>query len=254
MQITSMPVRRRTAGVFALILAIGVLFPTGLAASQSGARGARHAGTLIVGSDVPYAAVWIDGQYTGMAPLSVQLPLGRYTVSVEARGYQEFRQVVDLRADTRIDARLTSRPSHTLRVTASVPSARVYVNGELRGVAPGSYTLPQGRYEVIVRAPGYEPFHGWIDMRSPSRFHAELVPQQATLTLDVPPALGGNRPPQAAVRIELNGRPVQAGTLNVSPGLHRVRYSSGAFFVDQEIFVEAGRHYHVRPHLELVVR
>ena len=244
----------QSAGAIALILATGFLFPTAIAASQSGVRGARHASTLTVGSDVPHAAVWIDGQYTGMAPLSVQLPLGRYTVSVEARGHQEFRQVVDLRADTRVDARLTRFPAHTLRVTASVPSARVYVNGELRGVAPGSYSLPPGRHEIIVRAPGYEPFRGWIDMRSPSRFHAELVAQQARLTLEVPPALGGNHPPTGAVRIEINGRPVQSGTLSLSPGLHRVRYSSGAFFVEQEIFVEAGRHYHVRPLLELVVR
>lgn len=254
MQSISMMARRRTAGVFALILTIGVLFPTALAASQSGVRGIRHAGTLIVGSDIPHAAVWIDGQYSGMAPLSVQLPFGYYTVSVEARGYQEFRQVVDHRADTRVDARLTRRPTHTLRVTASVPSAQVYVNGELRGVAPGSYTLPQGRHEVIVRAPGHEPFRGWIDMRSPSRFHAELIPQRATLTLDLPPALAGHRPHAESVRIELNGRPVQSGTVSVSPGSHRVRYSSGAFLVEQEIFVEAGRHYHIRPLLELVVR
>lgn len=244
----------RTVRVVMFAAIIGLLVPAALIASQSGARGGRHGGTLVIGADVPSAAVWIDGRYSGMAPLSVRLPFGLYSVRVEARGYQEYYRQVDLRSDARIDARLVRTPSHTLRVTASVSSARVFVNGELRGVAPGSFVLPAGSHEIIVQAPGYEPFRDWVHVQSPTRLHASLVPQRATLTLAVPPAFTGNRPSHSAVRIELNGRPVEPGTLTVLPGPQRIRYSSGAFFVEQEIFAEAGRHYHVSPTLELVVR
>jgi hypothetical protein len=224
-------------------------------AGQSGTRGVRHTNTLSVRTNVPNAAVYIDGRYTGMAPLSIRLPSGRYAVTVDARGYHEYQQTVDLREDFRVDARFSRQVSHTLRITSSVPSAQIYINGVLRGVAPWSLSLPRGSYEVIVRAAGYEPHRSIIDVQSPTRVHAQLVAQRATLSLDVPAGYEALRPGSGNhVHIELNGRPVQPGTISVAPGVHRVLYRSGAFHVEQELVVEPGRHYAVIPSLSLVVR
>ena len=53
-------------------------------------------GTLTVTSDVDGAAVYIDGEESGVTPLEINLLYGSYAVRLEKRGYHSFEQRISI--------------------------------------------------------------------------------------------------------------------------------------------------------------
>ncbi len=53
-------------------------------------------GTLTVTANCDGAAVYINGEASGIAPMQVNLPYGSYTVRVEKEGYQPFEQTIQM--------------------------------------------------------------------------------------------------------------------------------------------------------------
>ncbi len=77
--------------------------PTGTAtpAATTGENTATGSALLTVLSDPPYAAILLDGTYTGTTtPGSIRIPAGSHTVRVEASNGRSAEQQINIREDT----------------------------------------------------------------------------------------------------------------------------------------------------------
>ena len=107
-----------------------------------------------------------------------------------------------------------------MSVSSSPQGAEVYVDGALRWRTPLALRLPEGRYQVELRLPGYAPYRVEVRVREGERAQvfARLVPllREGTLVLEA-------RPEGAEVYVD--GRLVGRAPLSLSleAGLHEVR-------------------------------
>ena len=72
-------------------------------------------GTLEVSSEPSGAEVYINGNYTGETPITVELEAGNYTVEISKEGYEEYTTNVEVNAGdtTKITAQLREKPTTT---------------------------------------------------------------------------------------------------------------------------------------------
>ncbi len=125
------------------------------------------AGRLRVASQPPGAVVRLggpDGQPRGQTPLELELPLGSVRVAVALAGHEPREETaqVTTRAPAEVSLRLEPLPPPEghLRVVSNVASALVTVDGREAGFTPLVHELPQGRHELLVRKPDYQPWAG----------------------------------------------------------------------------------------------
>lgn len=141
--------------------------------------------TLVVDSRPAGAEVYLDGRMSGRTPVSLQVNPGRHEVELRLAGYQPYRVVVNPRPGERVQvfAQLVPEARQgTLAVTSSPSGAEVYVEGVLRGRTPLSLSLPEGRYAVELKAPGYEPYRATVQVRrgETTRLDVRLNPVSRT--------------------------------------------------------------------------
>ncbi|MBI5480547.1 MAG: PEGA domain-containing protein [Deltaproteobacteria bacterium] len=135
-------------------------------------RLAPKTGTLVVSADVPGVEVYVDGARCDGVPCVMTLPEGPHMVEVRSGTLQPFRQQVTVIAgqQAKVMASLASQIPQTgaIRVhTPGLKGAEVYVDGELKGKAPGEFTgIRPGTHALEVRAPGYKPFEKEIQIRA----------------------------------------------------------------------------------------
>ncbi len=118
---------------------------------------ARPPGELIVRADVEGAVVFVDGEERGPAPAVVRnLGEGMHAIVVRAEGRREYRTTCRVAPgeDCTIDANLASRPV-TVRWTANVQGAELFVDGDRLGLLPYEGEIPSGSHTIEVRAPGH---------------------------------------------------------------------------------------------------
>ncbi|MFN3178668.1 MAG: PEGA domain-containing protein [Thermus sp.] len=150
--------------------------------------------TLVVDSRPAGAEVYLNGRLSGRAPVSLQVNPGRHEVELRLAGYQTYRVTVNPRPGERVQVFAQLVPEARqgiLAVTSSPSGAEVYVDGALRGRTPLSLTLPEGRYAVELRLPGYEPYRATVQVRrgETTRLDVRLnpVPRTGTLFLESSP-------------------------------------------------------------------
>ena len=125
---------------------------------------APKTGSLLVTADVTGLPVFIDGQRRGRTPVIVDgLAEGEHSVEIKSpgEGYQEFSQLVMVRANERTTVEATIRLTPdlgSLRVITNVPGSIISLDGVDIGVAPAAKGgLTPGEHIVMARAAGYEP-------------------------------------------------------------------------------------------------
>ena len=121
--------------------------------------------SLAVACD-PGAQLFLDGQRVGHTPALLHVPRGSHVVELQRPRYRTARVAVE--APGRAVVHL-ERPRATLRVTANVAEAEVYVDGEPVGRAPVSVEV--AAYEralVEVRAPGVADWHKRVYVKPPT--------------------------------------------------------------------------------------
>lgn len=126
-----------------------------------GQRPAQAAfGTLRVNSSPSGAEVYVDGEFVGYAPVDYGTRPGRHEVRVEQRGYDTYRETVNLRPGDvlNIDARLRAqRRTGSVTFQSSPRGAEVYVDGRFLGTTPTQgVTLDSGSYQARFVLPGHE--------------------------------------------------------------------------------------------------
>ncbi len=116
--------------------------------------------TLVV---TPAAAkVNIDGRETSVPENGlVQLAAGSHAFDVAADGHEaqhrEVQVVAGEAATVEFHLRLIPRTGK-VRVTTSVPAARIIIDGQDRGQSPLELELDVGGHQLEARADGYEPY------------------------------------------------------------------------------------------------
>ena len=185
--------------------------------------------TLNITSNVPGANVTLSGKYLGQTPLGLTTYGGSYDLLVQAPGYDDYRQRIQLQGPLTVNATLQPMGS-TLSVNSNVPGAQVIINGSAQGQAPFTMTLVPGTYNLIVRAPGYLDYTETFTLNGPRTISANLQGQSYTLQ-----ASAANAP---GALIFLNGNQVATGSYNATlpPGTYSVVIRAAGFNDYSETF------------------
>ncbi|MFW2387247.1 MAG: PEGA domain-containing protein, partial [Polyangiales bacterium] len=104
---------------------------------------------IMVRASVPEATVTIDGVDYGNPPITIEpAELGTHSVVVRAPGFREVRRTCSVgpTRNCEVYAALNAL-GVPVRVEANVPSASLYVDGELRGPVPWEGDLPAGIHQ-----------------------------------------------------------------------------------------------------------
>jgi predicted transcriptional regulator len=92
---------------------------------------------------------------TGKLPAKLDsLPTGKYSLTVQARGFSTVRKIVDVSADkANAETIALEKALATINITASVPNAEVFLDGVKMGTAPLSIDkLNPGSYKLLLKA------------------------------------------------------------------------------------------------------
>lgn len=132
-----------------------------------GTASAQEDGIIDVKCNIAGAAVFVDGDLLGEAPILDIIPAGRHVIQVVREAYEVHEQTIDLLPDTTVEVIATLRrilPG--IAVEVDVDSARVFLDGEEVGIGsvvvdpttPGEHALVVdggefGRYEGTINVP-----------------------------------------------------------------------------------------------------
>lgn len=118
---------------------------------------------LEVRSDPSGAAVWINNRYEGTTPVVIEgLPAGTYRLLLRREGYQDELAWLDYPGGPmRYHVTLTPVMGF-VQVDVFPRDAEVELDG--RRVPRGITPVPVGSYEVVVRAFGFEPWYGRVEV------------------------------------------------------------------------------------------
>lgn len=116
-------------------------------------------GFLRVVSDVPGADVYVDDKQQGAlgkTPFQNATKTGAHHIWIEKPGYKPIERDIEVGVgdDILLKVELERVDYGRIRVVASKPNARVYVDGELKGQVPLEVDVPHGTHEVRVNADG----------------------------------------------------------------------------------------------------
>jgi len=223
-----MPPRTRPHRLLPMLLLFGVFAAAGaapVAAAQDPAAAAEPTGMLQISSPQPGAAVWVDNEPLGPAPVSHYLTAGEHTIRVAADGYEPFVRKVKVRAGTRASVAAPLSPGGgTVEFAVNAPGGQVSVDGKPPVPTPVRLrNLPTGDHTYTLNAPGFEPVEGSFDFApGANRFIvAELQSARGRLVVTSEPA---------GATVQLDGAEVGVTPLElegVAPGLHLVRVHDG---------------------------
>jgi hypothetical protein len=158
-------------------------------------------GSLVVDSTPIGATVFVDGRNEGPTPASIsKVPEGQRDIVVQMPGYEPYRATVTVMPGeaARVDASLTPLPGG-LGVVTIPNAARIYINGEFKGVAPINLPdIPPGAYSVRAELRGHAEESRTVNIGRGERLIEEfrLVRNSGLLQIVTRPA---------GVRVNING-------------------------------------------------
>lgn len=141
-------------------------------------------GEIEVTSEAPKSVVYMDGKEMGKAPWKGEVKTGTHTFEVRAPGYTKaVKQVVIEEDEERMIALQPEIEGEAARLVleANIDGAEVFVEGIKVGSIPiKPLDLPPGPAHVIVKARGYIPFEGDIQLTTgdPTRAEVKLASEK----------------------------------------------------------------------------
>lgn len=158
----------------------------------------RAEGALVVFSEPPNADVYIDGNYYGRTPITIQrVPAGRRIVALKLPGYADWSDDVVIEPGKISQISATLKLAGTLQVSSTPSGAKVYLDGKDIGETPLSNSnIPEGTHNLRIELFGYKPWQGII----------QIAPSQTT-----------------NIFARLEPAPIGISELNISPQPYRVK-------------------------------
>jgi hypothetical protein len=129
---------------------------------------ALASGELEVRSHTDGAEVYVDSKPVGQVPLKKPLVLagGQHTLKVTKRGYADFLDVVTVKPHKLQTVDVDLLPvSGVMHLYATVPGARVFVDGKFVGEVDGPFEadLATGKRSIRVEKGGYKDWFTSVD-------------------------------------------------------------------------------------------
>jgi len=195
---------------------------------------------LSVATNPPGAEVLVDGELRGVSPLDVELVQGDYELELRLRGYNAWRDDIEIVASEPLvlPQVVLEQADGRVRLVSSPPEAAVSVNGQFAGRTPLDLRLRPGReHEIVVTKPGYETVSTELSVAADSgrTVSLELAAQygQVNITTDPPGAeiwideeLTGSAPAQLSltalphsIEVRLPGYASASADLTPRPGM-----------------------------------
>ncbi len=136
---------------------------------------------LVIRSNPAGADVWLDGRHVGETPLTLKkLRPSEYKLRMMKKGYADVRRNVVLDAGkekTAVDIEMKDITGFLL-ITCFPSSARIYVDGEDKGVIYGSLSvgnLDEGEHQIQVVKPGYRVYGKMFRIAAGKTFVISIV-------------------------------------------------------------------------------
>lgn len=193
----------------------------------------------------------INGQIIGSAPFTAQLKNGRYSITVSAPGYITASQEVNLNSAKNLNINLESE-SYSLKITSNVANAKVFIkggdiSGQLTGTTEMTAVLRPGTYLIKVNAPGYFAEEKNVQINGSTTVNFQLKGRTGKVAVIIPNDILDYSKSNPAGRISIfdNGSEINGTSMQLSPGQHTIRITSGGFASQQTINVKAGDSYRI---------
>jgi hypothetical protein len=155
------PARRPVTGGLLALLVVGVITAGVYWKDRLLPSTAAAGGSLRVESDPAGAEVRINGSRRGTTPLSLSMPAGKYTLTVQQGSSMKEMPVSVANGASAVyhialaETAAAAVETGHLTVASDPPGSEVSVDGEERGIAPVTLRdLPVGQHRVVVRARG----------------------------------------------------------------------------------------------------
>ncbi len=168
---------------------VATALPIALAIALAAALVQPKRSTLNVESSPAGAAVWVDDQYAGLAPVQVsRLARGRHLVVAEKYGYQAWREPVVLaKATELVRAELAPVEHSSIEVTTTPPGALVVLDGQAKGRTPITIDdVPPGPHQLRLAKRGCVPQESAVNVAQGklARVHVALDSSVEALYLE----------------------------------------------------------------------
>lgn len=169
-------------------------------------REEKAKGRFLIITDPSFADIYIDEIYQGKSPLETELEIGSHRIRAELEGYYPAFATVWVDSGARLNYYFSlERIKYAeIEIRCNVDSARVYIDGRYRGVAPGVIRkVPTRSQELEVKKFGYQPFLLSLSLRGGERLTLNIKLKPESLRIEElkvkPPILAPESPPFARV-------------------------------------------------------
>lgn len=146
------------------------------------------AGRVSIRSEPPGATVLVDGETVGETPLDLQLPVGEHAYVLRHPDYRRIEGTFELTsAGSKIVRHQLQQQPGRLQIAGAPSDAAVYVRDQRVGPVGERLELEPGRYTIEVRADGYVPYRGSIEIEPDTTTDHEVsMTARNPLLRDVP--------------------------------------------------------------------
>mgnify|MGYP001050138901 FL=1 len=196
------------------------------------------AGSIRVTSSPSGSAIYLNGNYRGVAPLTIQnLVPGTYSLDAERSGYQSDHTTVTVRAgqQSNVQFTLTAIEQYgSVKVTSSPSGAYVYMDGVYKGRTPLTLSSVSAKnHNIELDLAGYYDWRSTVAVTSGVTRYVDArltaVPSDTTGAIDVV-----SYPAGADVFLDekYQGKTPSAGVYtisNVAVGSHTVRVALSGY-------------------------
>lgn len=159
------------------------------------------------------------GNFQGETPATFQLLPGRYSIRLQANGYETYSGALVVTTESKQTNEYTLQLARlAVLIKSNIDGASVIINGKDAGQTPATLNLPPGRYNLQLSADGYLDFETQLIVsRAPDQEHTfTLQPAEVAVLIKTNVA-------EASIYIDdemLGATPLTALLL---PGQHTIR-------------------------------
>ena len=137
----------------------------------------RMKGGLVVNSKPTGGKVYVDGKFSGVAPVKISKPTGNYTVIVKEKGYRDYKTRIRLESGqpATINAELSPKP-YQLYIYSNQKQASVRIDGVLIGTTPviGYRGSSFGVHRLEVSKDGFQKVIKRVRLQPGKRYKVNL--------------------------------------------------------------------------------
>ncbi|MBN2653303.1 MAG: PEGA domain-containing protein [Spirochaetales bacterium] len=220
---------------------------------------------LTINTNISNAQITITGNNQAetkyIAPVSILLPIGIYTVTAVAPGYQSQTRQVALYGDKVEFFSLESiSMKFNLSVTTNLSNSIIEIfardgRSVFYGEGRCSIHLTIDEYTIKVSAPGYQPQTRQVMLNRDTQVNITLTRPSGKLIIEIPDNVLNTtiRSPLSLIKVLIDGKEHSGLVFDLPEGQHKISIISGGIKIDYDIYIQEGKVYTLRPYIDLTL-